>query len=143
KPWNPFHVREFTHLQLKSLLDNYFSSVQVSGLFAVEELYETEKNRVARPREAARDKQIRWSDHIGSLVKKILPDSVLARISAMKAPGSIRAMEFDKAFVERFGAGDFFYRADRLEQALDFMAICAGKLPAKELPQEFTSSDRA
>ena len=142
KPWNPFHVREFTHLQLRSLLENYFSSVQVSGLFAEEELYETEKNRVTRAREAARAKQKRWSDPFRSLAKKVLTESVLARVRAMRASGPIRAKEFDTTFVERFGVGDFFYRADGLGQALDFMAICAGKLLAKELPQEFTSSDR-
>lgn len=141
KPWNPFHVREFTHRQLKSLLDNYFSNVQIRGLFAKKELYETERHRVACSREAARAKQERWSDPLRSLVKTILPESAMARISALKARGSIRAMEFDKSFVERFGVGDFFYRADGLDQALDFMAICAGKLPIKELPQEFVSSN--
>lgn len=135
KPWNPFHVREFTHSQLKSLLDNYFTSVQISGLFAKEELYETEKARTARARAAARFHQKRWSDPFRALLKKTLPASVLALIGALKASGSNGPTEFDAAFVERFGVEDFFYRPDELDQALDFLAICSGKLPANRLLQ--------
>ena len=39
KPWDMFHVREFNHSDLKSLLDNCFTHVGIFGLFAIESLY--------------------------------------------------------------------------------------------------------
>jgi len=39
KPWNPFHVREFTAKELKFLLSLYFSMVEIKGLYAKKELY--------------------------------------------------------------------------------------------------------
>ncbi len=129
KPWNPFHVREFAHSELKQLLNEYFSSVQISGLFAEDELYLTEKSRISRAREAARARPKRWSDPLRALLRKTLPDSVLVKIRNVNETNSTQTRKFDPKFLEQFGVEDFFYRTDDLDAALDFLAICTGKSP--------------
>ena len=54
KPWNPFHVREYSHEELKNVLAATFSQVTIKGLFAEQELYEIEYQRVSAARLRAR-----------------------------------------------------------------------------------------
>jgi ubiquinone/menaquinone biosynthesis C-methylase UbiE len=45
KPWNPFHVREFSASELENLLRSHFASAQVLGQFAADHTYRVEYNR--------------------------------------------------------------------------------------------------
>ena len=54
KPWNKFHVREYAHQELRACIHRSFEHVDVAGLFAAPELYETERSRVLRARRRAR-----------------------------------------------------------------------------------------
>jgi SAM-dependent methyltransferase len=128
KPWNPFHVREFESAELQSLLEGYFSGVEIRGLFAIDELYKIEKHRVEAARDAARlASEAGRHGHefrIRSIVKKILPDGALSMVRGALNSRSKDRDEFNEGFIKRFGVGDFFYRPDGLVDALDFQAIC-------------------
>jgi len=120
KPWNKFHVREFTDSELESFLSGFFTAVRIWGLFAKEPLYSIEKNRLNRARENAR-KRI----DIRSLVRAMIPVFVLTRLRKMINPHAGNSQMVDQAFVEEHGIDDFFYRTDNLLEALDFMTVCS------------------
>ena len=45
KPWNEFHVKEYVAEELAALLRSTFADVSLKGLFAVDDLYQTERQR--------------------------------------------------------------------------------------------------
>jgi 2-polyprenyl-3-methyl-5-hydroxy-6-metoxy-1,4-benzoquinol methylase len=127
KPWNEFHVREFSHNDLKSLLGEHFQCVSVLGLFAEEPLYSIEVNRLAAAREEAR---AGTGDRFSAATlrqhaKRTLPRGVLemarkfSRLAAPKAGAEIAEL------MGKHGIEDFFYQENDLESALDLLAICS------------------
>ena len=153
RPWNKFHVREFDHTELKTLLNKHFSAVQILGLFAEEILYLIEKTRLNRAREAARRYQRVWirrfverwrvnrargaarryqqSDNhyqrwFRSTAKRVMPAYILLRkLRKLLASSSQSSQEINKIFIEKHSERDFFYRTDDLNIALDLLAICS------------------
>jgi ubiquinone/menaquinone biosynthesis C-methylase UbiE len=137
KPWNRFHVQEFTASQLESLLRPFFAEVRLRGLFAKDEIYTTEFNRCQRALQQARQAQrgrqpvhepIR--DGIAAIAKAILPAQVVEFIRnrrdggppALASAGAPRKLT--AADQERLSTRDIFYRDKQLERALDLMAVC-------------------
>lgn len=140
KPWNEFHVHEYMASELTALLKTRFPKVAVSGLFADNELYEIERNRVERQRKNAR----RITRHLppwwkvrSSLIrsgKTLLPSQVVGKLrnlishkanfagSSTNTPAS--KVDRAKNLLLRYGAEDFFYRSTDLDIALDFLADC-------------------
>jgi SAM-dependent methyltransferase len=120
KPWNPFHVREFTAAELRALLSKWFGEIQVRGLFAVDEVYWIERRRVERQKIASRHPPPRVSPLqrlnllARSTVKRLLPVAVLHAIRPPPPPPDLA----------RFKVEQLFYRDDRLDDSLDLMAIC-------------------
>lgn len=47
KPWNPYHVYEYTAYELQNLLSNYFSKTSVLGLHASPTIYRLETRRLS------------------------------------------------------------------------------------------------
>jgi 2-polyprenyl-3-methyl-5-hydroxy-6-metoxy-1,4-benzoquinol methylase len=125
KPWNEFHVREFVPLELQKLLTNWFDAVEVRGLFGKEELYQIERNRVERARIAARAQPARFRPALKNAVKRIFPWAVRIRnILRTWIKCERQTTALDRSQLEQFSTQDLFYRTDRLEDALDLMAIC-------------------
>ncbi len=54
KPWNEFHVREYSADAFGAALDKALPEVAVRGLFACLEIAEVEYGRLARAKDAAR-----------------------------------------------------------------------------------------
>ncbi|MBC8375646.1 MAG: class I SAM-dependent methyltransferase [FCB group bacterium] len=127
KPWNEFHVHEYDHIELQSLLNSYFSSTQIMGLFAEESLYLIEKNRLKKNLETARKRQTlgyNYLYYIRSAVQRMLPDSmlrILRRLFVSNSPGN---QNIDPRFIEEHGVEDLFYSTENLNIALDLLAIC-------------------
>ena len=128
KPWNVFHVREFNHIDLKSLLDTFFNNVSIFGLFAIEPLYSIEVSRLARAREDAKsnvnmknsDQTVSKRANIGEkLLRKMIHLSTGTRQSfTRKSKAELQAL------MTTHGVDDFFYRRNDLESALDLLAVC-------------------
>jgi len=128
KPWNRFHVREFSHGDLKSLLGSFFRKVSVFGLFAVEPLYSIEAKSFARARENARSTGSQDSAHqrpsLRACVKRILPQKM---ISALRSIRKVVAQDPEAELaklMENHGVDDLFYQQHDLESALDLLAVC-------------------
>src|SRR2546422_2068628 len=138
KPWNEFHVREFSADELGQLLRDWFPRVEIQGLSASEEVYNVEYGRVQRCRSEARRRSTallpQYSKVRSSLIKgakSLLPKPGVERIqkivrSGRKDTGSQPPpRQLDSSVLERYSTEDFFYRTDNLDSTLDLMAICS------------------
>jgi 2-polyprenyl-3-methyl-5-hydroxy-6-metoxy-1,4-benzoquinol methylase len=130
QPWNPFHVREFKPTGLSHLLGRYFPSVQVQGLFATDDLYTVESQRLARAREQARRRPA-WLGSLRWQASRWLPFEVLMLL--MNVDRWIRkpaaASLSVPALMKMYSTQDLFYRDEALDKALDLMAICRTASP--------------
>lgn len=130
KPWNKFHVHEFDHSELESLLKSYFSNVHILGLFAKEPFYSIELNSFNRARETARKRSrggiISYSENLlRSIIKKMLPDPILKKIKRVLKSSTDIKNEIDENFIAEHGIQDLFYRSKDLNMALGLLAICS------------------
>ena len=138
KPWNRFHVREFSPAELKELLEQYFDDVQIFGLFAEKELYDIEYNRVKKSLANAKKRNAKSAlrrslksaeKRLKATVKKFLPEKLQKTIEDNKTlrKQSSAPSDLDSDFQNRFSTGDFYYREDDLDNALDLMAVCINR----------------
>lgn len=112
---NPYHVREYTASELRSLLAEMFSSVELLGMHG---------NAKVTAFDAGREravKRILRMDPLG--IRKLLPTTVVnaafARLSVLVRKQAKRA-----AATDRILPTDFFVSGDRLDEALDLVAMC-------------------
>lgn len=125
KPWNPFHIREFTGAELKELLQSYFSQVTIRGLFAKEDLYRIELNRVQQRRQQARS----WLGWIAGLRLIIGTRAYTTLINFVRTTGNRlggwgKPAKQRPVYAQDYSITDLFYESGRFEEALDLMAIC-------------------
>jgi len=143
KPWFPFHVREFSAAELDELLRQWFPVVRVKGMFAAEQLYKIEYDRVQRSREQARRRAkallppyVEIKARVIDSVKSILPDRLvratqgLVRSITTEPAGVIatRRLPEDaviRQWVKNFSTEDLFYTEENIDQSLDLIAVCS------------------
>ena len=114
-PWNEFHVREFSPSELERMLSESFSDVVIKGVFASPSIYRIEYNRCQRIRAAARgDASLNER-----LIRGIASRAVRLRDRLLKALNRIR-----------ISTGHFYYSSQRLDVALDLLAICRKQVKA-------------
>lgn len=133
KPWNKFHVREFTHIELDALLREYFPFVKVMGLDANEPIRSIEYSRLQQTRETARKNQ---KNVFRRLIKTIVPEGLQNQIKKLVKPKALPGTDM-ASFINRYDIDQVYYRPDQLETALDFLAICS--LDEKTLEQTWRS----
>jgi SAM-dependent methyltransferase len=113
RPWNPFHVTEFSPLELESILRAHFSDVAVLGLVGEGEVYATELARNRRAFEAHR----RWRG-LRARMRRLVPPSLIARLRRATTP------RLDAARAAQLSTSELYYRGHGLELAIDLLAIC-------------------
>lgn len=121
KPWNPFHVREFSAEELKALLGRYFQKVEILGLFAVKPIYNVEYERIRIIRERARIKQ--------SLEGSTIRGRIKLFFLHLQAEFGKKIHNMDRKFQRRYTSRDLYYKRENLDVALDLMAVCTPPLP--------------
>ncbi|HEY3113559.1 MAG TPA: class I SAM-dependent methyltransferase [Gemmatimonadaceae bacterium] len=125
KPWNPFHVREFSASELRDLLLQWFTEVEVRGLFGRSGVHEVERMRVDAARARARSpwKKLRRSS--SGLLKRFFPQipAVVTRFRMAAGQTNDRAY-IDQSDLDKYSTQDLFYSTDGLDEALDLMAVC-------------------
>lgn len=120
RPWNQFHVKEFTHAELKELLEKYFSNVCVEGLTSDKEIALIEKNRLEKSKQAQREgQQLKYK--IRKYIKKLLPTSLLQKIKKQNTSNEVLQ---NSTIAQKFSTSDLYYSEDNLNEAIDFRAIC-------------------
>ncbi len=116
KPWNEFHVKEYSPEELRELMNEYFSRSEIYGLFAPEPLYSMELSRVQRIRDRAKLKQDRRVNPVAKSLRLFLMN--------IKASVDKRLTKLDRDFQDKYSTKDFYYKTANLDDALDLMAIC-------------------
>jgi hypothetical protein len=125
KPWYKFHVREFTPAELRELLGKWFEAVEVRGLFGRGDLHQIELNRCERAKIRARAKPAKFGPAVRKTMKRAFPWAIDVRNALRSyANRNHQTPVLDRADIERFSTTDLFYRGERLEDALDLIAIC-------------------
>jgi hypothetical protein len=119
KPWNEFHVREYSGVDLLELLGKTFARVELSGLSASPSLYRVEYARVTRARRMAQGAA--RSKALGSVMGPL--KRVRRRLLAAAGKLSIVRDLREKRF-RQFSTRDFFYERGIRPDALDLMALC-------------------
>lgn len=125
RPWNIFHVREYSPEELENELSPYFRHIETQGLFAEEGLYLSQLARIERAKKIARNNPLfalkkfilthlseSWKRTAERLSKRILSTSGKRGNQDFSEAQSIWDLE------------SLEYRTVNLEAALDLMAIC-------------------
>jgi len=131
-PWNPFHIREFSAIELKQLLDKYFQNVKIKGLFGETELYSIEYNRLIKMKNSKNKSNLRLkkitsflNNLIRTFIKTILPNIVINKVKKLlQNPNSSTNNKHVEINYDKFNTNDLFYLEQNLNKALDLMAIC-------------------
>jgi len=116
KPFNRFHVREYTPYELENVLKKYFSNIEINGVTCRNEIRNVELNRIKKI------KKIISLDILN--MRYFLPDFMsLALINFIKKcfyrNKNSGYIDIDK----RYGTKDYFLTKD-FESGLDILAIC-------------------
>ena len=123
KPHYPFHVREFSAHDLRTLLQGYFPHVEIRGLFAIDDLYAIEFNRCNNARISFRNRD-KWTFRLNARVRSAIPGLVKDELKDILRRIQGQPLELDPAILGKYSTGDFYYREDNLDESLDLMAIC-------------------
>ena len=128
KPWNPFHVREFSHRDLEELLAPRFGEVVVHGLFGGPEISQIERNRYERAKQAVRRGSAPWRQAIRRGVLTAAP-WIERRLAASRQQPANAGAALQKSEAARFSTADLDYSTSDLANALEFMVIARQPTP--------------
>lgn len=114
KPWNPFHVREYSPLELDVLLKSVFREVKVSGIRGAEEVQKIEINRV-KPGLLISFDLLNLRRFLPDFIKKILADIISKRRQETTSDNNFKTKKYST---------EDFYVVDDANQGLDLLGIC-------------------
>jgi SAM-dependent methyltransferase len=107
RPWNRFHVREYSAVELEALLTRQFASVEMFGVRASAAIEEIERSRV------------RVAQRVAALdpldLRRFVPPTLLARLSRLRQPGGQQW---------RHAVGDFRATPADCDTGFDLLAVC-------------------
>ncbi len=110
RPWNRFHIREYTSTELESLLAKHFASVEMRGVRASAAIEHVERAR------------LRFAQRVASLdplgLLRIVPASLLARLGRLRR----RAPSAPSAWPH--AVEDFYSTPQDRDTGFDLLAIC-------------------
>lgn len=110
RPWNRFHVREYTSTELESLLARHFTSVEMLGVRASAAIEQIERVR------------LRFAQRVASLdplgLLRIIPASLLARLGRLRRRAPPASSSWPHA-VE-----DFYATPEDRDAGFDLLAVC-------------------
>jgi SAM-dependent methyltransferase len=113
KPFNRFHVREYSPDQLKFLLEGQFYKVAMMGISATQEIHSIEASRVKQ------GPVLKAISRMG--IRKLVPlwlDMMLARALANSR------MESTDDFRQKYSLDDFRVETVLVDQSLDLFGVC-------------------
>jgi len=123
KPWNKYHVREYTANELKATLTKHFPQNEIKGLFANDIISQTILAHFEKGKVKARKRQ-RLSYKIKKAVSRrakiVIPQSDRRGNGDDSKRRNGRLTKDDFA---RFSTADLYYSDDNPEQSLDLLAL--------------------
>ncbi len=130
KPWNRFHVKEYSARDLQQLLERYFEEVRVEGLFGTEQINAIERKRVRqKPLKVYLKAPLRR--YLVRPLRSLLTGKPQTggRKSSRRAtaetgdPGSASSSPAAERGEYPYTTDDLQFREDSLHEALDLRAI--------------------
>jgi len=115
RPWNRYHVREFSPRELETVMRHAFGAVEIFGIHGSATMNEIERNRVARARRLA------CLDPFG--LRYYLPESIDTRLRAALRRRSGGGTETVPAQV---GVEHMYRARDNAATSLDLLAVGRG-----------------
>lgn len=114
KPWNRFHVREYTPADLRVLLESSFARTAIEGVRASAAIESIERKRVAAAN------RIAGLDPLN--LRHLVPAALIAVLANRR---SDRTSDRDlERFTRTHSLDDFYASSETVEDAMDLMAIC-------------------
>lgn len=114
KPWNPYHIREYTHKNLHGVMNKSFSSVVIKGIRASDEVQDLEFKRV--------DKNHTISSILIRNSPKVLKDGykkLFENSGDEKTPNYL-----PDEILRRYSTDDFYLIEDEIDKyAIDLLGI--------------------
>ena len=127
KPWNPFHVHEYSPHELDLLLRRYLVHVDIMGLFGKNNAQELEVTRANPHTEKYRFRTT--YDHLQNIIvavdifglRQLFPKNMRNNVTYFLRE---RAEKSRQALSDRIKLSDFYIDVREVDQALDIVAIC-------------------
>ena len=118
KPWNRFHLKEYSADDIHEVLGQAFREIKISGIHGNEEIFSLELQRL---------KWIKLIDTLDFLkIRNLLPVKLCYIIS--KTLNSLRLCKSTKKksddFIETYSINNFCVKEEMLENSLDLLGIC-------------------
>jgi SAM-dependent methyltransferase len=121
KPWNQYHLREYTAPDLEAVLRPAFAEVQIRGVRATDEVEQIEHERLREIRKMVAFDPLNLRSRIPEPVKQWLGRLVERRKRGKDAAAS-RSGASDS--FDQFGVDDYRASEGDLERSLDLLAVC-------------------
>jgi ubiquinone/menaquinone biosynthesis C-methylase UbiE len=117
KPWNPYHLREYSAEDLKSLLKHVFPQTEMWSVNACEEIriYELSKMKT----------RLQRLDIFN--LRKFLPSSLKTKIRAVVTGTSQSSSEKQENFLEKYTLDDIHIEKEQPNIGLDLLGYCIKK----------------
>ena len=111
KPWNRYHLREYTPAELSALMHSAFADVQMLGVRGTDEVEQIEHERLRSIRKIASIDVLGLRDRVPEWLKQRVARLVERRLQPVEES------------LERFDVSDYRTSADELERSLDLLAV--------------------
>ena len=118
RPWNRFHVREYSAISLKDLLSSTFLGITIWGILGNDEIQKIERERV---------KQIlRINSFDPFNLRRLIPEQLKPKIIDLlkKIVAQNRKIENEKDFLQKYTSKDFYTTKNDVENSLDLLGVC-------------------
>ncbi len=118
KPWNRFHIREYSARHLHEVTSKSFEKVNVFGVKAIDEIMVLEANRI--------NPGLILGLMLRLGIRKMIPESLDAHIARLigKLKGHKKITGSNNGFIDRFSIDDFWLEKDNVPSSLDLFAVC-------------------
>ena len=118
RPWNRFHVREYSASSLKDLLSSTFSDVSVWGIRGNDEIQKNEMERVKHI--------LRINSFDPFNLRRLIPEQLKPKVIGLlkKIVARNRKNKNDKAFFQKYTLKDFHITRNDVENSLDLLGVC-------------------
>ncbi|MEA1936442.1 MAG: hypothetical protein U9M96_06470 [Thermodesulfobacteriota bacterium] len=118
RPWNRFHVREYSANSLKDFLGNIFSDVKIWGICGNDEIQKIEIERV--------EQILRINSLDPFSLRRLIPESLKPKAISLLKKMTRRNQESEnnRTFLDKYKIKDFSITKNHLENSLDLLGIC-------------------
>ncbi len=118
KPWNRFHIREYNAIELKKLMEKKFSKVDMKGINATEDIYNSEHIRI---------KKAIFVDSLDPLnLRNLIPESITPFIIKLirKISGLENRKKLTKEILKKYSVDDYKLEDNNFDKSIHLLSIC-------------------